>query len=506
MSLLLLLLLPGVGVAEGLSPVQVRFHAFPNGLSLYHVKLDEATTYKLSITVWVGSVDEDREKNGGVSHLLEHILFHQPDMPQTEFKAQITSRGGTHNGETSEHYTRYYVSLPTRHLDLGQRWLHKVLFHDRLTTDRLEQEKEIVNRENEWSSPSWWQQLQNLIDPRYLEVPGFWKRQFGLPEYDQLPEGTYEVASRLTASQLEAHYRAYYYPENMVLLYVGPHELEEVIALVGPTFGSVPPTGREANLSRLLDNEFPRPHLSHELPGFFSRPVYQIGIGHVFTGLRFSQLSGLTLYQSVLQQLLEDRFRYGTGKTYSVWGYWDRHRGAGHLQFNLEAGVDTYWIQLNELKDLVWGDLGEHLSQKEYERYKTTLSEQVASVREPTGVHHLVWGAINQHPLHRPSPNEIDLYGPWRSLSYQDFLDWVRTWRGQTAPLLELSMPAFPFPYANSLAFAFSLGLGAYLTNSLLRRPFPRENIKLTTRVPYGIPGWVHLGLLYAVAASVYFH
>ena len=86
----MLVLLPRAGMAQ-----EVRFHAFPNGLGLYHVKLKEATKFKLSVTVWVGSVDEDPKKNGGASHLLEHILFHQPDTPEKEFKTQIESRGGT---------------------------------------------------------------------------------------------------------------------------------------------------------------------------------------------------------------------------------------------------------------------------------------------------------------------------------------------------------------------------------------------------------------------------
>ena len=90
LGLLMLLLSPTVGGAE-----QVRFHEFPNGLGLYHVKVKEATKFKLSVTVWVGSVDEDPKKNAGASHLLEHILFRQPDMPEKEFNAQIESRGDT---------------------------------------------------------------------------------------------------------------------------------------------------------------------------------------------------------------------------------------------------------------------------------------------------------------------------------------------------------------------------------------------------------------------------
>lgn len=505
-SLLLFLPGPAAAAAKAPSPIEVRLHEFSNGLALYHVRVEEATKFKLSATVWVGSVDEDRKTNAGVSHLLEHILFHQRDMTEVEFKAQVESRGGSSNAETWKDFTRYYVTLPSSHLELGQRWLHKVLFHDRLVTDRLEEEKEIVNRENGWSAPTWWGRLWAIIDPDYLELPGFWERTFGLPKYDQYPGGKYRVASKLAVPELEAHYRAYYYPENMVLLYVGPHELEGVVPLVQATFGSVPPTGRKPNFRPVLENRSARTYFYHGLPAFLSDPEYQISIGEVFTGVRFSQDRELFFYRFVLRELLEERFRYAQGKVYSVSTNFDYHRGAGYVQFRLEGSPDTYWRQLKELKDVVWGNLAKHLSQKDYERYKTTFSEQVASMRDVDGVHGWIWRAIYMHPVHRPSSEQVTTSGPWQSFSYEDFRSWVHAWRGQTAPLLWLSMPVFPFPYAHLVLFVFAISIGVQFGRSRLRRPFPQENIKLITRIPYSILGWFQLGLFYAVVIFVYAH
>ena len=115
-TLLILVLVPAAGVAKTPSSLEVRAHLFSNGLSLYHVKVGEKPNFVLSVKVWVGSVNEDRRVNGGVSHLLEHILFHQPDISESESKDQIESRGGSFNGTTSNDYTEYYVTLPLQTL------------------------------------------------------------------------------------------------------------------------------------------------------------------------------------------------------------------------------------------------------------------------------------------------------------------------------------------------------------------------------------------------------
>ena len=67
-------------------------------------------------------------------------------------------------------------------------------------------------------------------------------------------------------------------------------------------------------------------------------------------------------------------------------------------------------------------------------------------------------------------------------------------------------MPVVPFPYAHVLLFVLAIGISVAVGHALLRRPFPRENITLMTRVPYGMVGWMQVGLYYVVAAAVYSH
>jgi hypothetical protein len=67
-------------------------------------------------------------------------------------------------------------------------------------------------------------------------------------------------------------------------------------------------------------------------------------------------------------------------------------------------------------------------------------------------------------------------------------------------------MPGVPFPYAHLVVFVLFLAIGTHWAQSLLRRPYPREPVGLITRVPYRLAGWIHVGLVYAGVACVYFH
>lgn len=493
-----------LGANDAPSAIEIRSHGFANGLVLYHASVEQATTFTLSTTVWVGSVDENPKDNAGVSHLLEHLLFHQPGISEIEFFDQVRSRGGFLNAMTSRFHTAYYVTLPSRDLSLGQTWLHQVLFHDQLTTERLADEKAIINRENGWSNPTWWDRILGLIRPDYLVLPGPWELFWGRPAYDQGPGGRYRTASKLSANQLEAYYRKHYYPENMALLYVGPHRLEEVVGLLEGTFGKAARSGKKPRAYPAVFDDLPSAFYAHQLRS--SGSDYEIAIGHLFSAARPHDQHVFQLYRFVLRELLLDRFRYNMANTYSVSTSSQWLGGTGWLVFSLEASPETYWEQVRAVREIVWGDLERHLSQAVYERYRKMLLERVVSTRDVMAVHAWTWETLFEPSLHPPTPAEVSLTKTLESLSYQEFLAWSRVWRRTTAPVLELSMPPVPFPHADLVLYVLGIGLGLHLASSPLRRSQPREKVRFVTEVPFGVPGWCQLGLLGALAACGHYH
>ena len=137
----------------------------------------------------------------------------------------------------------------------------------------------------------------------------------------------------------------------------------------------------------------------------------------------------------------------------------------------MQASQETYWQQVREVEAIVWGDLEQHLSQDTYERYRNTLLQRLVSTRDVMAVHAWSWETLFEPSLNPPTPEAARFIKTVESLSYQEFLDWNRAWRRTTTPVLELTMPAVPFPHADLVLYVLGIGLGLQLGSVPLRRP-----------------------------------
>ena len=68
----------------------------------------------VNVSSWVktGSINED-EKNSGISHFLEHLMFKGTTKHKAgDFDKILESKGAIVNAATWKDYTFYYVTLP----------------------------------------------------------------------------------------------------------------------------------------------------------------------------------------------------------------------------------------------------------------------------------------------------------------------------------------------------------------------------------------------------------
>src|SRR5262245_55214413 len=99
-----------------------KMSTLPNGLQV--VYLEDHSTPIVHLALWyhVGSKDEKAGRTG-FAHLFEHLMFKgSKNVRPDQHPSWITSIGGESSADTDEDSTRYWATVPARHLPLAL-WL-----------------------------------------------------------------------------------------------------------------------------------------------------------------------------------------------------------------------------------------------------------------------------------------------------------------------------------------------------------------------------------------------
>ena len=199
----------------------------------------------VNVSTWVktGSINED-DKNNGISHFLEHLMFkgthnHQPG----EFDKILEAKGAIVNAATWKDYTFYYVTLPKGQedkdlylaIDLhSDMMLDPVLpeeeigapfdLNDHTVTDK--RERHVVIEEIRMRKDQNWTKVYNTCNfNMYKKHP-----------YKRDVIGTPEIISQVTQPEIMNYYKTFYSPENMTTIIVGDFDHEKVLKAVEEGF------------------------------------------------------------------------------------------------------------------------------------------------------------------------------------------------------------------------------------------------------------------------------
>ena len=225
-------LLAGCATAPPATPAASgpRRDVLPNGLVLISQEHRAADVVALQLWVRVGGRDENPSELG-LSHYLEHMLFKgTPTRPPGSIDILIEGVGGTSNAFTSYDYTHYDVVVPARALRTGVDLLADTGVNASFPPAEIDAEKAVVFEE------------MRLVED---DTDKFAARRLGELAYSPHPYGrpilgTPEEIKALTRGPLNAYYKKYYVPKNMVLVAVGAVTPAQVRAAVDATFGKLP--------------------------------------------------------------------------------------------------------------------------------------------------------------------------------------------------------------------------------------------------------------------------
>jgi zinc protease len=220
---------------------ELRTHTLPNGLRVRVLPEKSAPTVSYYTFFQVGSRNE-RLGITGISHLFEHMMFNgAAKYGPKEFDRVLESRGGHSNAYTSNDVTAYYEDFAAEALETVVDLESDRMRSLRLTSESLEQEREVVKEERRLRTENsvfglMEEQLESLV---FLAHPYRWPVIGWMDDID-----------RITRDDCEGFFRTYYAPGNAAVYVVGDVDPASTLELVERHYAEIPAGPRPAPVAQ----------------------------------------------------------------------------------------------------------------------------------------------------------------------------------------------------------------------------------------------------------------
>jgi zinc protease len=207
-----------------------------NGLEV--ILAPDPTATSVSYTTWykVGSRHEDAAAGQtGLAHLFEHLMFTQTRSAAGpgDFDHRMETVGGNVNAMTSYDYTAYQDDLPPDALALAVEMEADRMVNLALTDKQVETERDVVVEERLSSVED---SVDGLLDER-MHLQTFKNHPYRFPVI-----GLMKDIKAVTSDKALRFYRAFYAPNNAVVVVAGRFDETAALASIADRYGTLAPS------------------------------------------------------------------------------------------------------------------------------------------------------------------------------------------------------------------------------------------------------------------------
>ncbi len=213
----------------------VTEYTFANGARALLFPEASRPTITINMTVLVGSRHEGYGESG-MAHLLEHLVFKgtptHPAIPKA-----LRDHGATFNGSTNSDRTNYYETMPAtaENLEFAIAVECDRLVNSFVSGDDLKSEMTVVRNEFERGENS----PAAILNQRIYAAAYEWHN------YGKSTIGSRSDIERVPIENLQAFYKKYYQPDNVVLIVAGKFDEAQALGLLEKYLGSIPRPARK---------------------------------------------------------------------------------------------------------------------------------------------------------------------------------------------------------------------------------------------------------------------
>ncbi len=204
-----------------------------NGLQVVVIEDHRAPVVTHMVWYRVGAADEVPGVSG-LAHFLEHLMFMSTDTLAPGAMDEIVgAQGGELNAETDWDYTAYHERVAADRLDLMMQLEADRMRNLRVTEDEVTTEREVILQERGESTDS---DPVMLLEERVLAAQYMNSRR-GVPVI-----GWRHEMEKLTRDQALAFYRAFYAPNNAIVVVAGDVTPDAARRMAEAHYGPLAPT------------------------------------------------------------------------------------------------------------------------------------------------------------------------------------------------------------------------------------------------------------------------
>jgi len=194
-----------------------------NNLRVLLLPLENTKTVSMFVVSQVGSRYETREING-ISHFVEHLMFKGTEKrPNTEILSkELDSIGAHFNAYTAKDRTAYYMTAHKKHLAIIADVLADMIQNSKFDPKEMEQEKGVIIEEINMYEDNPLMSIEDLVeDIAFGDNPLGWDIA-----------GPKKNITDMTIDDIVSYYKAYYHPENMMIVLAGSFDEKEAMDII----------------------------------------------------------------------------------------------------------------------------------------------------------------------------------------------------------------------------------------------------------------------------------
>ncbi|HYE90501.1 MAG TPA: pitrilysin family protein, partial [Terriglobales bacterium] len=203
-----------------------RKSVLPNGIRVITERMPHVRSVAVGVWVETGSRREP-ESRGGMSHLIEHLVFKGTATRSAEEIARtMDSVGGQMDAFTTKEHTCFYVQVLDEHLPLAVDLLTDILLHPKFDPEELEREKSVVLQEIKMVDDTPDDIIHDIFAAQVWEG-----HPLGRPIL-----GTRDLVNGFSADEVREYFVAEYVPPKVIIAVAGNVTHDQVVELFGRGF------------------------------------------------------------------------------------------------------------------------------------------------------------------------------------------------------------------------------------------------------------------------------